>query len=378
MDNTDKYIEGLFDAARGQSPKRSLAEVKSGFDLAIASGYEPSFKLSNNIFNKINLIMGTGTVLFIAALVWGIQSNEIPSNPQEQNRFEVIPKLGVKLDRISEKEWKMELKGNINSIDMDRPSLEEDTPTESEPQNKLTNVVDYTQNNQQYDSGPRMSESSKREFGGKVENEKTFVLTERTTREELDAIQHQARKAGIQFKYIKNRLFKRLKLEMLLKRGGSKSKCHISVDGEYEITIGWVEDEQGRANAFYQEPEEEESLKRWYEGDFEPSFFGLDAGLFDFEIPDDAEEEGIKVVMILDQDVDHEDLERLTERAKESGVLFDYGRELNDDRFFKLSYLEDEEDEILIRIVKGSKVNFDLIMGWTEDDNGKAIDLWDN
>ncbi|MFK7786289.1 MAG: hypothetical protein AB8B56_14310, partial [Crocinitomicaceae bacterium] len=101
---------------------------------------------------------------------------------------------------------------------------------------------------------PRTTKANNTISEGDTGTEHRFEITEKTTKEELENIKEQAEKAGIKMTYtarIKKNIIQRLSMTWILNTEDGKSNCQVSLNGdEFEVEVGWKENEEGKAISF--------------------------------------------------------------------------------------------------------------------------------
>lgn len=263
MDKSDKHIEGLFDAAREQGPKRSFSEVEAKFSDSMASGNVPTGKgLDKVITSKFIIIMGTGIVL-IGALIFGLNMDRSTAESETRTSIQIeerkekkkpAPALTVdtSTEQLGQENESLNLDDRLSPVP-ELNSMKEADPSQEER---------FKQTQSASKSVFQVPENKEEEVSTEQEPEvkEIFQIHNKTSREEFEAIKQKAEAVGIDFSYkIKgSKSIKKLKLVVIIDTEDSQSRSSISLDGTFQFSIGWYLDEQGKATEFWNDLDGEE------------------------------------------------------------------------------------------------------------------------
>ncbi len=260
MDKMTHSLDELFSIAKTDSPTISFEQTQSLFVAAIAANAGASslwLKFINLLKNPFIMLGTSGIIITSVALLCYTPSKEItlqtPSEPEPTlTHTELIAPEKMTEVVVNNELSNSEIKADYvpDSVGLNSELEEADSSTEKDLTFPFTEIGNsFIPNNS--------TESYKYTKKDEVRNEMVFHISEETTSDEFNDIRAKALKAGMQFEYKmssrKNSL-KRLKME--IDSNNSSSKTSLIFNGEFDLDIGWIEDETGRAIAFYSSDEE--------------------------------------------------------------------------------------------------------------------------
>jgi len=248
-------LDILFKSAKDAGSEISFEETQAMFEASVLAGAGAAsmwMKLVNTLKNPF--IMMSITAIFIASLTLTFNSvtepdakaaaspetvpQEIPLSQPEPTSVQTMKQYPIAKsndDNQSVINFVVEPKGE---------STLDETLLAKEPESGIQNQTLPTTNNDAF--GGFIGQTTEAE-----QEEFVYEISNLTTEEEIKAIKKQAEKAGIDFSFkMKRGALRKLKMNV-------KSETHAYVSsllfkGDFEATIGWVTDENGRFKDFYE------------------------------------------------------------------------------------------------------------------------------
>ena len=120
--------------------------------------------------------------------------------------------------------------------------------------------------------------------------ERIFKISNSTPMHKLAEIEELAKRAGVDFNYktrIGGKKLKSIKIQLNTSYGNSVSR--ISFNGKFDFTIGWLEDDSGRALKLYHPPAEEALLEIKRKIDITTSLFNQQCTEIEVQSENEAE-----------------------------------------------------------------------------------------
>ncbi|MFK7756637.1 MAG: hypothetical protein AB8B53_06870, partial [Flavobacteriales bacterium] len=260
MDKMTHSLDELFSIAKTDSPTISFEQTQTLFVTAIAAnaGANSLWLKFINLLKKPLIMLGTsGVIITTVALLCYTPAKEMTSDIQSEPAS------------ISTQVKVMELKestGTTVSNETSNSELDTDYIYDNDELNTDIKAANSTSEKDLTfpftEIGNSFIPNNSTEYytytkKDEVRNEMVFHISEETTSDEFNDIRARALKAGMQFEYKMNSRKKSLKrLKMEISSNNSSSKTSLIFNGEFDLDIGWIEDETGRAIAFYSSDEE--------------------------------------------------------------------------------------------------------------------------
>ncbi len=258
MDKNIHSLDQLFSIAKTESPVISFEQTQTLFAASMAAKIGATslwLKLINIFKNPFIMLGTTGTIITAAVMLINLNTNS-PIQQEVEVLPAVVESLDIQPEVVVEKPAEDILEEPETVIALKADQFEETIKPESiekEELEILTNsFTDFgnslTPNDSSY--GYNYSEDE-------ISNEMVFNISEETSSDQFEAIKVKALKAGMIFEYKMNARKNRLKkLKMVIYNDDGQSKTSLLFNGDFDLDIGWVENESGKAFEFYTSDEE--------------------------------------------------------------------------------------------------------------------------
>lgn len=257
----NKRISDLFEAARTEAPKTSFDEVKNHLIAASAVGSVGIVAkfMAASIKFKVIIMIGVFSVLTISGILITTQisgNHVIQTNSALKNEAKKDLNIEVKRENGIERTIIYDENDRVVQISVDSSNetseraesleLKTNSPTRIKNGEMKSEIVEHSQQKRNY---PAIAQDS---------SMKVFEITDKTTLNELEAIQAQADAAGLSFNYtarVKKDKLKRISLKMKINNGNSTWNSEISGTSSFRFTFGWWENESGQVRRFLTDKE---------------------------------------------------------------------------------------------------------------------------
>lgn len=256
----DHQLSDLFDSARNETPVTHFSEMKSSFLEQVAVGSTGisaavvakqslwkkwlaySFKLKVIIMTSAVSIL-TFSTLFVTGQFSKTTSYEAQnvSEPsfEKSEMIEILSEDGVQKTIVYNEKSEV-VKVTIDSFADTKSTEQKITLHTIEPE--------MLENNKVVTIDPvRIEPKASTTVASDSLNIKKFMISEKTTNEEIERIQQQAITAGIEFTFntkIRNNKIKRLTMQM--KKNGHRWSSKITGTDSFSFDFGWLEDANGK------------------------------------------------------------------------------------------------------------------------------------
>lgn len=283
----DQQLDRLFSKAANQAPEASFEETRKAFEAAAVVGGGFLFaRWVAQLFTKKGLIIMFSSITIIAASAVVLFN---AGNPIPENEAALVPLHGTVEEAIAPTPNNA-VSATLSPITAETLSVDgvmeiEITNDPETAEVEITNVVakpiTVVDTNTVLDAQPdaaaaptvqpvptsRITQTSnsvpqKNAAPDSVAHTNVvYVVTNNTTFTEFGEIADEAKKVGITFKYtlrVRKNYIKKLDLRMHFGNEQQKSRKQVTVNGKFEITVGWTMDADGQLVGFYDKPDEEE------------------------------------------------------------------------------------------------------------------------
>lgn len=261
----NKRISELFDRARTQAPQASYADVKRAFLTASAAGGVGILaKWAGTTFKfKLIFMITTLSTLTIGGILIATQLTGNPNSkdmkpdvahPKPTTNIEVRHENGVQETTIYDENDRI-VKVLVDSSRAAADKSDNRGEVTAIPPNQPKAIKNGTKPSEIIRETPK-----KRIVLANVQDSsmKVFEITDKTSLDELAAIQAHADAAGLSFNYtarVKKDKLKRISLTMKIEEGNSTWNSDISGTNSFRFTFGWWEDETGKVRRFLTDKE---------------------------------------------------------------------------------------------------------------------------
>ncbi len=254
-----KHISDLLESARNEVPVTSFSEMKGEFLANLAAGgttvtatsiaQKSLWKkwLATSFKFKVFIMITTASILIISSILVSSQltvnSSEADRNVDHPNEesveiIEVFSENGVQKTTVYNE------KREVLHVTIDLSEGAKSKAQIIELDTKVPEVLDHKEMLAIEPMDVRVTETTI----GTSDSLKMmkFVVTEKTTNEEIERIQKQAIAAGIDFTFdtkVRNKKIKRLSMRM--KKGGYRWSSKITGTDSFSFDFGWWEDANG-------------------------------------------------------------------------------------------------------------------------------------
>ncbi|MGD1846806.1 MAG: hypothetical protein ACFB10_15565 [Salibacteraceae bacterium] len=274
MDNIEQYTQQLFQRAREQAPVTTSDDIFGTFLQSIQpGGLASGFSLFNL---KTLIIMFSTSALLLTAILWGSSASEaIPTAS-----YKVLPPVTT-----STYSWQMEVDSlpTLSTEEKVRAPLDTSTDEQTTDGTDTEQIevkqlavhrsseggqgdglesvkletsdvipeIEWEPIALDPDSEPQLPDTTLEEEEETIEITISYVITHKTTFEELEAIAKAAHQAGLTMRYdLKIKKGEIKKMELMIGYAG-ESRCYntsrIVTTGTLIRTIGWIVDGSGHA-----------------------------------------------------------------------------------------------------------------------------------
>lgn len=256
----EQQLSDLFESARNETPVTHFSEMKSSFLEQVAAGSTGvsaavvvkqslwkkwlaySFKL------KVIIMTSAVSILTFSTLFITNQFNTTTSN-DTQNVSEPQLEKSEMIEIVSEDGVQKTIVYNEKS-EVVQVTIDSFADTKSIDQKLTLHTIEpeMLENNRVVTIDPtRIEPKTSTKVASDSLHIKKFLISEKTTNEEIERIQKQAIAAGIEFTFntkVRNNKIKRLTMQM--KKNGHRWSSKISGTDSFSFDFGWWEDANGK------------------------------------------------------------------------------------------------------------------------------------
>lgn len=375
MKNDQWNIDALFEQARNEVPHISFEQSQEVFLTSVGSSVSAGFSFWKQFINLKNglIMLGTGTIITLAVLAFQ------PSHP-ETAQNEIHEQKDFKLPLITEV-----IESNMKERKLKEVKAEEETRTSDAMElTEVDSKESVSQNTQQGVGFQSLASVEEVDTDKKV----SFTISNETIIPRMNAIQHMADQAGVDLKYKMGGKSNSLKsISMKLKTANDDCTSKFQFSSNFEINIGWRENENGKAIELYNDiaanalnafDEKGKAKVIGYLSD--PDSLEGQVNIIEEAAPKGEEEDLNKIIHAINNLSTEEDLMRIQKDANEAGIEFSYSGKFKRNGIrnlhIKLQMNKGgEKKKSYYHFNGGNKSNFSFSITWREDENGKAVDF---
>lgn len=366
---SENDLDNLFEAARNEAPKISFEITQEVFKASVGTGLDAGYSFWKQFLTLKNgfIMLGISGITVITILA--LQPNaEAQNHSNEVHEFKVPLISDVIEDNIIHEEEALE-EENTFIVEGNEELIQTEQKNASEEVN--SNIVSWEKH-------PVKKEGPEQEG-----NEKQVVMkvSNATSKSRMNEIQSMAEKAGVELTYKMGgdpASLRSLSMKLKSKEDDASSKFKFS--SNFELNIGWFENDSGQAIRLYNDISEHAFSAKNEEAAQEATQVFRKENKESIEKKEAKDTKEIRSVShIITQESTEDDILAISKEAQAAGIVFEYKVKFKKNRIrnLKIWMFIDNGDSVMKKnnSIYKSFGTFCTEVAWRADENGRAIDF---